>query len=431
VSNGAGTTVVVLDTAYAANNSQLPLQQCANAAKLLCIAQGAALPAPFTDLSRVFEESYVDLATDKPASVTSGGAQGINPSGPPAEFLDADGNPVDVVDHGLYISGLIHLAAPGAQIRLARVLNDYGVGSLQGILAGLQTLANHPEELDIPQGSKIVINMSLGFGPPADCLVGVWDHWGDIQRTEDNADQASGNKPAAWPDSTLSCADASGAATRAPYLTGARSLALGGDGAYAALSLPLSLLISDLTNPQGLGGARNIEAIVAAAGNESAGLRQPLDADLPAALCGVIPVAATDTSGARAGFSNSAYLGGASCLSVKLARDSAGNTSSVTIQLATRTGPALKAVGQNTCGLFFQQAPPILIPPSTTPTPAAPTSTAPMHMVLWDGTSFSAGFASGFLARTGLDAIDKARGYPLQVPDEQPCSGGALLQLVR
>ncbi len=420
--DGTGTTVVVLDTAYAANSAPLGLQPCARAANLLCIPKSATLPDAFASLSSVFEESYVSLTADNPAAVTSGGAQGINPGGPPYEFLDANGAPVNIVDHGLFVSGLIHLAAPGAQIRLVRVLNDYGIGSLQGILAGLQTLAAHPEKLDIPQGSPVVVNLSLGFGPPADCLTGVWDHWQQIQQAEDDTDQGKGSDPAKWPQSTLSCADGSTAKTHLPFRSGASALALGGGGAYAALSLPLSLLISDLANPHGLGGIRNIRAIVAAAGNESSGLRQPLNADLPAAICDVIPVAATDAAGARAAFSNSPYLGSGSCLAVTPTVDGAGHTTSVTIRLAPRTGAALDAVGKNICAIFLQRVPSALIPPSTTPTPSAPTSTAPTHMALWDGTSFAAGFASGYIARQGLSVILDTETFPFQVPDRQACN---------
>ena len=109
---------------------------------------------------------------------------GSSDSGPLAEFFDTSGNPVNIVDHGLFISGLIHQAAPAANIVLVRVLNDYGVGDLRSILTAVDTVANHPDQLGIAARQRVVVNMSLGFGPSASCLAGTYRNWLAIQRSD-------------------------------------------------------------------------------------------------------------------------------------------------------------------------------------------------------------------------------------------------------
>jgi hypothetical protein len=142
---------------------------------------------PLGDLGEYLQESDMAVQTDTPYDVTNNGAHGVAITGVPYEFTDANGDPAKIVDHGLYISGLIHEAAPRAQIRLIRVLNDYGIGDLQSILVGVQTVAGNPDTLakllNIDPQRRIVVNMSLGFGPPTDCLISVYNHWQTLQRT--------------------------------------------------------------------------------------------------------------------------------------------------------------------------------------------------------------------------------------------------------
>ena len=241
---------------------------------------------------------------------------------------------MNIVDHGLFISGLIHQAAPGAQIRLVRVLNDYGVGDLRSILTAVDTVANHPDQLDIDPSQRIVVNMSLSFGPSASCLVGTWRQWDAIQKSD-----AQHKQPYAYNCVNDQAND------------GSSSLTAGGPagkpGVYAGLTLPLSVAILDLANASNATRERlkeaPIAAVVAAAGNESKGLSPRLDADVPAAICGVVPVAALTYAGGAApslaAFSNTPSLSGDQCLNVAV------SSSSVTVSLQGETRPSVSAAG--------------------------------------------------------------------------------------
>jgi hypothetical protein len=77
-------------------------------------------------------------------------------------------------DHGLFVTGLIRDVAPGAHIRLIRILNDYGGGDLYNIFAALTDL-----ELELVSGNirRLVINLSLNIMPDIRRLPYVWfDH---------------------------------------------------------------------------------------------------------------------------------------------------------------------------------------------------------------------------------------------------------------
>lgn len=427
--DGSDAAVVVLDTGYKLQDQHVgpgacastPTQQCApeslpiaKSAQVGSALGSSALP-PFAGLSDVLEESDMALETDTPADITANGAgaHGVAPLVPPYETVDGAGNPVKIVDHGLFISGLIHEAAPRAQIRIVRVLNDYGVGDLRSILMGLQTVANHPDQLHLDRSRSIIVNMSLSFGPPADCLVGIWDHWQEIQQAEDSALQAQGSNPRAWNGYKLSCASDTTPTTHLPYKGDPTLLLSGGGGAHAALSLPMSLAVSDLAR-----SPRVIRAIMAATGNDSDG-KQHLSADLPAAICGVVPVAARQFSGdgGLAAFSNTPYLTSAgsathSCLTVTHGDDVAAP---VVVSLNAQSGASAVAVGVSVCGLFLQDIPAAA---SATPASAPALSPSPSKLALWDGTSFATGFASGYVAREGV----LTSGALLFVPDSQPCN---------
>jgi subtilisin family serine protease len=75
----------------------------------------------------------------------------------------------DIRDHGLFVASVIHATAPWARIRLMRVLNNFGVGSLHSLTIALATLiqSKRPEE-------PLVINLSLGLLPPLEQLLDIW-----------------------------------------------------------------------------------------------------------------------------------------------------------------------------------------------------------------------------------------------------------------
>jgi hypothetical protein len=79
-----------------------------------------------------------------------------------------------MADHGVFVTGLIRDVAPGAHIRLIRILNDYGGGDLYNIFAALTDL-----EVELGSGAirRLVINLSLNIMPDIRRLPYVWfDH---------------------------------------------------------------------------------------------------------------------------------------------------------------------------------------------------------------------------------------------------------------
>jgi hypothetical protein len=77
-------------------------------------------------------------------------------------------------DHGVFVTGLIRDIAPGAHIRLIRILNDYGGADLYNLFAALTDL-----ELELVSGSirRLVINLSLNIMPDVRRLPYIWfDH---------------------------------------------------------------------------------------------------------------------------------------------------------------------------------------------------------------------------------------------------------------
>lgn len=400
---GAGTTVVVLDTGYQLDKIgglPSPAVSCGadacvpapkplfNASKVTA-AMSSSQNGLLVQLSREVQESDMQVATDSPEA-------GSSDSGPLAEFFDTSGNPVNIVDHGLFISGLIHQAAPAAKIVLIRVLNDYGVGDLRSILTAVDTVANHPDQLGIAAGQRVVVNMSLGFGPSASCLAGTYRNWLAIQKGNAEAKQPYNydcvtNKVNEGSSSLISSGPA------------------GAPGVDAALTLPLSVAISDLAAGSDAGKLASI-TVVAAAGNESTGVKPALDADLPAGICGVVPVAALTYAGgspSQAAFSNNPSLSGNQCLNIAV------SSSSVTVSLHGETRPSVSAAGVNDCGVFLQPIPSATLNGVTT----SGGSTAPNAEALWDGTSFAAGWASGYIARAGMPS-----GSSFTVPDMQKCN---------
>jgi subtilisin family serine protease len=76
-----------------------------------------------------------------------------------------------MADHGVFVTGLIRDVAPGAHIRLIRILNDYGGGDLYNIFAALTDL-----EVELGSGAirRLVINLSLNIMPDIRRLPYVW-----------------------------------------------------------------------------------------------------------------------------------------------------------------------------------------------------------------------------------------------------------------
>ncbi|KPV53952.1 hypothetical protein SE17_06630 [Kouleothrix aurantiaca] len=77
-------------------------------------------------------------------------------------------------DHGLFVSGIIHSIAPKAQLHLYQVLNDYGLGTTQGIALAIKHLAQQRE--DATERRPLVVNCSFMLVMP---LPGQYKNNGD------------------------------------------------------------------------------------------------------------------------------------------------------------------------------------------------------------------------------------------------------------
>ncbi len=75
-----------------------------------------------------------------------------------------------MVDHGIFVAGIVRDLAPGAQIECIRVLNDFGVGNTTGLMDALEQIQNrllHVEGAGSPLNLPLVVNLSL-VGTPSD-----------------------------------------------------------------------------------------------------------------------------------------------------------------------------------------------------------------------------------------------------------------------
>lgn len=72
-----------------------------------------------------------------------------------------DGHRYRMADHGLFVAGIIHSIAPNAMLVLARVLNDFGVGTLETITRGLQAVYQQWD-----RSHPLIVNMSLTLSLP-------------------------------------------------------------------------------------------------------------------------------------------------------------------------------------------------------------------------------------------------------------------------
>ncbi len=333
--SAAGKTVYVLDTGYldasqlpsdghfpAFDNLKLLWQQDALPFSLASDAYSApALIPPYE-----FDQEDPTIAAMSPAPAYS-----------PDHY-----RAVNVQDHGLAISELIHWDAPTAHIHLIRVLNDYGVGDLQDLLAGIQMV--------LQQGQKgAIVNLSLDYGPPTDCLDQYWN--------------------AAKTSSTLN-ADSGAARLGQVFGTNGCLTNDGGIANNARRYIVIGLAIQELLQ---MG-----DIVVASAGNSSSGGTHG-DANMPAAYCGVVAAAATDGMGNLAPFSNKAN---SPCIQFPPLSEQSGS-----FLLATNSKPLwAQTLGMKVCSLHFQK----LLPYD---------ANAPSNgLALWSGTSFAAALVSGNIA---------------------------------
>jgi hypothetical protein len=68
------------------------------------------------------------------------------------------------------VAGVVHATAPWASLRLIRVLNNFGVGSLHTLVIALVGLLQSRKEA----GERLVVNLSLGILPALEQLGSLW-----------------------------------------------------------------------------------------------------------------------------------------------------------------------------------------------------------------------------------------------------------------
>lgn len=69
--------------------------------------------------------------------------------------------PYNLCDHGLFVADIVNHIAPGAELVVYRVLNNYGAGDLPTVANAMEHAITQARN----DGKKLVINLSLGFAP--------------------------------------------------------------------------------------------------------------------------------------------------------------------------------------------------------------------------------------------------------------------------
>jgi hypothetical protein len=146
--------VAVLDTAPTRDNLNWARTQFPGNAHLRDVLERLVppvgqIPAPALEAARAQELSRLGQ---------NGGLRPIEPA-----------EPFDIRDHGLFVAGVVLATAPWVRMRLIRVLNNFGVGSLNALLIALIGLVQAKQPTD-----PLVINLSLGMLPAFEQLPDVW-----------------------------------------------------------------------------------------------------------------------------------------------------------------------------------------------------------------------------------------------------------------
>lgn len=158
----SGVVVAVLDTSPDANEvrdaasparptSTWLLREVALGPRPAQIAEPPSLPDP-GGFAAVVNPTF----TPNPITANWRGAF-CDPAFNPHRFL--------MPDHGLFATGIIRDVAPGADLRLIRVLGDYGVGDLLGLTTVLSTLLSMWQSGAI-EGKHLILNLSLMVDVP-------------------------------------------------------------------------------------------------------------------------------------------------------------------------------------------------------------------------------------------------------------------------
>jgi Subtilase family len=77
-------------------------------------------------------------------------------------------------DHGLFVTGIVRDLAPAANIECIRVLNDFGVGDTQTLIAALSGIQDRRAKGGDLYNKPVVVNLSLVVTPPDEKLPQLW-----------------------------------------------------------------------------------------------------------------------------------------------------------------------------------------------------------------------------------------------------------------
>lgn len=262
----------------------------------------------------------------------------------PALALSGGATPVDVKDHGLYVAGLVHAAAPQSRIHLYRVLDDSGCGDLYHLVSGMLSFV--ADQTALTSRPRTVINLSLGIQKP--------------RRLPDGPERQR----------LLAEIEAHGAEIYAAYRMSSAEVAIE--------SLHTATLLAYQS------GA----VIVAAAGNDSVHGYNQLESELPGAYPFVLSVAASGPQGMPACYSN---LGDIVAPGAQAELDPSEDGNEGTVPHCRPLAAACTSANADPANCAYG-----LISLTTT---LAPGAAGPYGYAYWVGTSFATPLVSGAAAR--------------------------------
>src|SRR5260370_30059936 len=73
-------------------------------------------------------------------------------------------------DHGLFVTGIVRDLAPAANIECIRVLNDFGVGDTQTLIAALSGIQDRRAKGGDLYNKPVMVKLSLVVTPPDEKL---------------------------------------------------------------------------------------------------------------------------------------------------------------------------------------------------------------------------------------------------------------------